>query len=473
MSLQSPGIELPFTNGFYQSGRSLQFSAQRCVNWYPNNAKLPALSRSNLYMTPGIRGIIDSTAGVNRGGAEFDGKPYFVNGDKLYRVDQTIAPDLTETYAAVEVGTIGGTGRVIMVPGQLDLVIVVPDQFSYSWNDGTSTFTALDGLPNFRTARDVVHINSLFVFLESDSNFIFHSTQNDPTTYLPLDFYQVIQISLGIGLLEYRNQLYVMGESLTIPFNDVGGVNFSFRPQPQAELPYGLRSVFAKTSIRGSAMFLGGGQNEEPGIFTFPNFDNISNEALDNKIQNLTDSDIDASFMIKHIQNDSETVAFSIGDECFVFDFTSGLWHERRSRYNEKLYRWRPNSIVRAYNRLLVGDYFTGSIGLIDDSVNTEYGERMFRTVVTQNFDNKGKAIKLKSLIVYMDYGFNGHIELDWSDDGGYSWSTPLRQSTGSVGDYGVRVQFDRLGAAANFRVLRLTTDTDKPCNINKIIAST
>lgn len=287
MSSKSQMIEIPFTNGFYSSGRSLQFSAQRCVGWYPNTAKWPALSSSNLYMTPGIRHAIDSTDGVNRGSAVFENKPYFVNGTKLYRVDQTIAPDLTESYSAVDVGTIEGTGRCVFASGQLDLVILVPDQFAYSWNDGMSTLTQLDGLTNFRTSRDVVHINSIFTFLESDSNIVFHSAQNDPTTYNALDYEIVVQVSEGTGLLEYRNQLYVFGKRLTIPYNYIGGNGFVFRAVQNGELPFGLRSVFSKINIRGQAILLGGDENEEPGIFSFPAFENLSDESIDNRIQNI------------------------------------------------------------------------------------------------------------------------------------------------------------------------------------------
>ena len=475
MSLQSPGIELPFTNGFYRSNRSLQFSAQRAVNWYPQLAKKPSLSNSNLYMTAGLRSVVDSTAGVNRGAIrnKSDGKPYFVNGDKLYRVDQNIAPDLTETYTAVEVGTIGGTGRVIMETGQFDLVIVVPDQFTYSWNEGTSTFTPLDGIANFRTARDVVHINSLFIFLESESNIIFHSEFNDPTTYNALAFQQVFQITEGQGLIRYRNQLYVMSDNETIPFNYVDAGQFFFRAQPNAELDIGLRSVFAKTRVRQSFVFLGGGENEEPGVWLFNGgFIKLSTETIDNVIQNLSDFEIQTSFMLKHLQNDSAAVALIIGDECFVYDLNSDCWHERRSRFEEADYRWRVNSIVQAYNRILVGDYFNGQIGIVDDQVNTEYDEKMFRTVIIQPIDNKGKAIRVSSLIVYCDTGFDGHIELDWSNDGGYNWSkVPLRREAGTVGEYGKRIEFDRLGDSPNFRVFRLKTDTDKKININKVIA--
>lgn len=474
--LKSPGTEIPFTNGYYRSGRSLSYSAQRLINYKPSIANKPALSRRNLYMTEGVREIIEATTGANRGSIKFDGKAYFVNAQKLYRVDQTINPDLTETYTKVELGTIGGTGRCVFAAGQLDLVVVVPGQFSYSWNDGTSTFTELDSLPNFRTAQDVKHINSLFVFLEADSNIVFHSDFNDPTTYNALAFDQVFQITKGVGLLEYQNNLYVMGESKTIPFvyQSVGldTDNFFFTPQPNAVIPVGLRSVFAKVDIRDSILFLGGGDNEEPGVYAFPQ-NKISDETIDNVIQNLTDDQINESFMMKHTQNDSPVVVLTAGNECFCYDIKTDCWHERRSTVNEQDLRWRVNSIVQCYNRLLVGDYIDGRIGIIDDQVYTEYGNIVTREFITQPFDNRGQAIKVQSLILMMDSGFGGEITMYYSDKGGLdgTWSNGVTNSAGDSGEYGRCVRFDRLGSSSFTKVFRFVVHNDKPCNINKIYA--
>ena len=467
--LQSPGVEIPFTNGYYRSGRSLQFSAQRCVNYYPSIAKRPALSPSNAYMTPGIREVVSDTAGVSRGRAKFDGKAFFVNGNKLYRVDQNIAPDLTETYNAVELGDIGGSGRVIMVPGQLQLVIIVPDQVAYSW-DG-STLTALDGLPNFRSpVRDVIHINSLFVFLHSDSNIIFHSNINDANTYNALDFTTVFQITEGVGLLDYRNQLFVMSDNLTIPYNYIGGSEFAFIAQASAEIPIGLRSVFAKTDIRQSYIFLGGGNNEEPGVWIFPQLVKISDETIDYEIQNLTDFDISTAFIEKHAQNDSEAVALVAGDNCFVYDLKTDAWHERRSIDDEIDHRWRVNTILQCYNRILVGDFLSNSIGILDDQEFAEYGNQLRRIITLQPIDQKGKSVKVKSVLVYMDAGFDGHLTMDYSLDGGYNWEVSQTLSAGDIGEYGRVLEFGPISSADAFLVLRFITDTTAKCNINKVL---
>lgn len=460
--------EIPFTNGYYRSGRSVPFSAQRCINWRPNFARKSALSPSNLYMIEGIREATTVPEGPNRGAEVYDGKLYMVCGSKLYRIDQNIAPDLTETYSYVEIGSIGGTGRVIMVAGQLDLVIVVPDQVSYSY-DGV-TITSLDPLPNFRTARDVVHINSIFVFLESDSNIIFESDINDPTTYQALAFEQVFQIEEGNGLVKYRNQLYVMGDKLTVPFSYEPSLPvFSFIAQPYAEMDIGVRSPLSKTNIKQSVAILGGAENEEPGIFLFPQMQKISDESIDYAVQNLTDDELDNAFFVKHSQNDSNAVAFIGGDLCFVYDLNNDSWHERRSTVDENNLRWRVNSITRVYNRLIVGDYINGKVGILDDQEFTEYGNYIKRQVILQPFDNKGRPIIHSELLMFMDVGFDGSISVDWSSDGGITFNNALERNAGSTGEYGRRVEWNRLGSSPSFRVLRLTTTTTSKCNINKV----
>lgn len=47
-------------------------------------------------------------------------------------------------------------------------------------------------------------------------------------------------------------------------------------------------------------------------------------------------------------------------------------------------------------------------------------------------------------------------VLLDWSNDGGHTWSNQLSASMGKMGKYGARVRWNRLGRAKD-RVYRLT----------------
>ncbi len=110
-----PKLELPIANGFYVSD-SLPISAQECTNWYPNITQGVGLSPETLFGTDGLTQVATSGTlnNTNRGAHEMAGKPYFVNGGKLYRLDKS-----GDDYSLVIIGTISGTARVSMADNLL------------------------------------------------------------------------------------------------------------------------------------------------------------------------------------------------------------------------------------------------------------------------------------------------------------------------------------------------------------------
>ena len=106
-------INIPL-DGQYKSD-SLTVSNQLNVNCYVNIPQTQSFSQSNLFGTAGISEL--STTGVirqvNRGSHVKAGKPYFLNGETLYRQDLTTVNGV-EVLTNVALGTIAGTNRVSM-----------------------------------------------------------------------------------------------------------------------------------------------------------------------------------------------------------------------------------------------------------------------------------------------------------------------------------------------------------------------
>jgi hypothetical protein len=152
----------------------------------------------------------------------------------------------------------------------------------------------------------------------------------------------------------------------------------------------------------------------------------------------------------------------------------TNTWHEDRTRYNETSIRKRYNSITQVYNRFLVGDSIDGRIGIIDDQINTEYGVPMYREVVFQPIEAKGKMFNVSELLVWMDVGYGGDdITLYISTEGGLpgTFGNGITASPGEPGEYGRLVSFDRLGSTPSTMVFKLVTNSTEKCNINKVLA--
>ncbi|HEX7762072.1 MAG TPA: hypothetical protein VF433_00450, partial [Cellvibrio sp.] len=186
---------------------------------------------------------------------------------------------------------------------------------------------------------------------------------------------------------------------------------------------------------------------------------------------------VESSFVLRHSQNGAEFAAVYIGNYCFVYDFATGRWHERRSRVPNGVdyidAPWRVNAIQQAYNKVFVLDSDSGYLGEITDSELGEYDINFYRRVVLQPFSNNSAPMRVYAIEVYMDVGYDKDdvISMRWSDDGGFTWSEPLSRGLGEVGEYGRRVVFDRLGLFVKTRMLEFTYTGRNPCSINKILA--
>lgn len=471
-------IELPFTNGFYKS-RSRPQSSQVCVNWQPADSESPTLSNSNLFATPGLYEAVGDLDGIGRGSHSFNGVLYVVYGETLYKITRTDGPDGTDEYSRSSIAFIPGTGQVRMASTANQLVIVVPDVAAIFY-DGT-TIDDLHLKANFMSpVRDVIQINSYFLFCQSGTNWIFHSALNDGDTYSALDRWQVTQINETMGLIDYRGQAYVMGEHVTVPFAGRSSLQFAFQVIPNGIIDCGLAGVHAKTLFRGSYIFLGGGVNAEQQVWLMSGSSPvpISSEPLDYIVQNQHPDIVRSSLMMRHSQDGAELLCFRIGDYCFVYDLVAGRWHERRSRipYGQSYIDapWRVNSITQIYNKVFVTDSAEGVLGIIDDQTTTEYGINIFRRIVTQPFTSLGLRQRAWSLEAYFDVGYEegDNLQLRYSDDGGFTWSDWVSRSLGAIGQYGRRVVFDRLGSFPNTRMLEFVYTGKNPATFNKLIAN-
>lgn len=56
----------------------------------------------------------------------------------------------------------------------------------------------------------------------------------------------------------------------------------------------------------------------------------------------------------------------------------------------------------------------------------------------------------------YNDTGVDPKVMLQWSNDGGFTWSNEYWKSAGKIGEYNARVTFTRMGMSRD-RVFRVT----------------
>lgn len=93
------------------------------------------------------------------------------------------------------------------------------------------------------------------------------------------------------------------------------------------------------------------------------------------------------------------------------------------------------------------------------DKADTDNGQIIVRERVTPCISPHGQRLIFDELQLFCQVGQKSDIEpkilLDWSDDGGVTWSNDRIGSIGAMGEFNKRVIFRRLGQSFH-RVFRL-----------------
>lgn len=119
------------------------------------------------------------------------------------------------------------------------------------------------------------------------------------------------------------------------------------------------------------------------------------------------------------------------------------------------LFRWRGQVGVNWKGMALVGDAFDNVVGLSDFANFTEYGNTMQFLITTPPLHEDRKRIFVPRFEIEVEAGdglpdtpaIGGTILLDWSKDGGITWSTLVQpRSMGAIGEYIKRLRWLNLG---------------------------
>jgi len=462
-----PKIELPIANGFYES-RSLPWSAQRLVNWYPSYAETSTLSPAVLYGIPGTTELVNTGATeFNRGAHVMKNVPYFVNGSTLYKLERSIDGNNNEVFTAVSKGTIPGSGFVSMADNGTQLCIVIPGVDGYIYNVETDTFEIISD-PDFKSqgnSERVVFIDGYFVHIVA--KVIFHSEFNDGLDYNALDFgFASADPDDIVSSFVLKNQLYILGRETIEVFTNVGKFPFTFQRIPGYFQSIGCFAPFSPVLFNSGMAFVGGSTNERIGVFLTNgnSYQRISTTPIEQKIQNVMDEDADEIFCWTYSEDGATFLGVNVGEFTFVYDAKSSqlsgraIWHERASTRTSTLSttRWRVNSLVTAYERILVGDVFSGRIGELSLDVYTEYDNIILRTLATQPLTNQGQDIFVHQMELTMNSGstnddvLDPKIEFRFSKNG-LTYSDYRSASVGQQGDFGKRLFWRRLGRMSRF----------------------
>ncbi len=453
-----------FIGPAYQLG-SVAVDAQQCINWFPEvnelgtgkNQEVAALVRR-----PGLKKLATVSPGPCRGMWErtSGGTRHMVSGNKLF--------DITDRFNPVDKGTLQTlTGPVGMADNGLQLLIV-DGLKGYVLTYATGGFHTIAD-PDFPPATHCAFQDQYLIVNNAGTRQFMVSALSDATDWDTLDFASKEGLPDNItALVSDHRQLILGGFRSTEMWDNTGHPDFPFERNNGAFLEHGLAAGHTLKKFNESVYGVGRSEHAAGmvGRLVGYNPERISTVPLETAIAGYGDLSVATAWAYEWKRHPFYLIDFVGSATTWVYDGSTGLWHERKSMSSEGvLDRWRAQYHVFDGERHLVGDYQNGNLYQLDDDTLTDDGREIFRRRRAPHLSNQAERLVCSRFELDMDVGRgpmphllapdgqprDPMVMLRVSKDMGKTWGMERWKSAGRAGETRKRVIWDRLGWAYNW----------------------
>lgn len=444
--------------------QSVAYDCQRAVNLYLETDEMGTGKEGEpaaLVGTPGLKLLVTLPTGPLRGVyTDTSGQLWAVGGNTLYSV--------SSLWVATSVGTLNTSiGAVSMADNGLE-VVCVDGAYGYSWTIGTGASFAQITDVNFLGADQVSFMDGYLIFNKPNSNEFYLSPLNAVTPFNALDIYTAESSpDTIVGQIVDQEYLYVLGsQSLEVWYDAGGAVGSTFARVQGTVQEIGLMAAFTLTKIQSTVFWLGQDTNGRGIVYMAQGFQpqRISTLAIEKVIAGLGDVSGARAFTYSQAGHAFYCLNLPGAESTWVYDLRSGQWHERAILASGAYQRSPADCHAYAYSTNVVGDYSSGNIYALDPATYTYNGTPIIRERTAPHLSKDMSRIfhNAFQLDMEMGVGLDGsaqgtdpQVMLQWSNDGGKTWSNERWASAGKLGAYLTRVIFRRLGQSRD-RVYRV-----------------
>lgn len=429
----------------YSQGRSAPWSGSKLVNCFAEQGNGDQRDMFAVMLIPGLVEFDELATYPLRGVHRMGDTLYAVSGSRLYSV--------SSLGFATDLGFIGGTARAPMADNGTELAIVGgTTPYVYSG----SSITTPANLP--AAVSDVDFIDGYILWTVADTGQFVISSINDALTYDPLDI-ATVEGSPDhlVGLLvDHREVQFYGKKSIEIWYNS-GAADFPFARQGNAFIERGCPWRDSIVKIDNSVHFVG----DDRVVYRLDGYNpiRISSHAIEYELRNATDF-----WGYEYTQEGHKFYVLCSDVGTFAFDMSTNAWHERKSLDREN---WRAGFAVRCYDTTIFGDNETGKLYTASLDTYTEDGETISAEITLPTFEADRNDVTMHTFELLCETGVglttgqgsDPQVSLQYSDNGGRSWSNELWRSMGVTGDYTARCVWRKLGQFRQRQIKLTITD--------------
>ncbi len=451
-------MQISILNGIY-TDNGPDFRTSYPVNMVP----VPKNSGiSTGYLRPGDGLVANGSGpGIDRGGINWQGECYRVMGTKLVSV--------ASNGAVTVLGDVGGpVNTLVTFDYSFDELAIASGGRLYYWDN--STLTQVTD-PDLGVVLDVVWVDGYF--MTTDGEFLIVTELSDPTQVNPLKYgSSEVDPDPVVALLKLRNEVYALNRNTIEVFDNIGGDLFPFQRIDGAQIQKGVVGTFACCVYIERIAFLGSGRNESPGIYVgaAATTQKISTQEIDELLLTYTEAQLTTVKFEARNDKSHQHLYVHLPDRTIVYDAAASealgdqVWFTLTTTV-VGFAQYRARNLVWAYDKWLVGDPQSSTIGYLVDDIGSHWGQQVrweFGTIIAYN-EGKGalfQKMELVSLTGRVALGTNPQISTSYSLDG-LSYSQDRYIYVGTIGNTSKRLAWFQQGHMRNWRIQRFRGDSD------------
>lgn len=442
----------------YQS-KSKPLSSQVTQNWYQQfNNQIK--EQFVLMPFPGLK-FLGNADGLDRGFHRMAEVLYQVKGTSLYEIDKLGNHTLR--------GSVPGVGRAIIADDGINMFIV-SDLKVWQYSTDTNSVTEVTD-PNITGAKSVDFFNSQFIYTKDKFSTVSDVGNGATASGLNIIGEETLPDDLVRDYV-FDEVIYRCGVRSIVGWYNSGVGNPPIDKLQGRIFSVGLAAINSIAHTDQAVYWLG----DDFAVYRSSSGaeQRISTDAISNEIQKYSDvSDAIGNTFTFEGQN-FYSITFPLGGKTFVINETLGDegWFDLSSGVNSPLQssKYQGSSVISAYGKNYVADANNGNVYELDFDTFTNNGEPLQRIRVTQGASGdllgaKGKRVQMSCLKLIMETGVgliegqgdNPRIMIEYSDDGGRTWSGGYWPRVGRLGEFTLQVEWFDLGSFYE-RIFRIST---------------
>jgi hypothetical protein len=390
----------------------------------------------------------------------------------------TVASNGTVTV----LGDVGGpTTELVTMDYSFDVLAIASGGRLYYWIPVNTTATSVWNPtapilrqvtdPDLGVVLDVVWVDGFF--MTTDGANLVVTELSDPMQVNPLKYgSSEVDPDPVVALIKLRNEVYALNSNTQEVFDNVGGALFPFQRIDGAQVQKGVIGTHACCTYLERIAFLGGGRNEAPGIYlgAAATTQKISTQEIDNLLLQYTEAQLVKVKLEARNDKAHQHLYVHLPDRTVVYDASASEALEQPVWFTLTtavvgFSQYRARNLVWVYDKWLVGDPQSSSIGYLVQDTSHHWGQQVrweFGTLIVYNEGNGAifNRLELVALTGSVALGKNPQISTSYSVNG-LSWSQDRSIAVGTIGNTAKRLAWFQQGHMRNWRIQRFRGDSD------------